>query len=61
MATFRVYMQYNYWYPDNCWYVIEKKTIFGWNEWATFWKWKNFKKARKQLKGNGHIVIEKYG
>jgi len=60
MATYRTYKQSTYWYPDSWWYVIQKKTIFGWFEYATFSYESSFNDAVKQLKNNGNTVISKY-
>lgn len=60
MATYRTYKKSTFWEPDDWWWVIEKKTLFGWFESLTFSRKSSFEDAVKQLQQSGNIVISRY-
>lgn len=60
MAIYRTYKESTYWYPDDWWYVIQKKNFFGWFDYLTFGSKSSFNDAVKQLQQSGNIVISKY-
>jgi len=60
MGKYRTYKWSTYWWPNDYWYVIEKKNIFGWFKWHEFETKSSFNDAVSQLKNSGNIVISKY-